>query len=127
MAADRVADDASLTEISAADSLASPRPHRTAEVPADGDEAAAIFTSGQMVGDRYRVVRPIASGGMGEVYEAEDCELGERVALKTIRRERADSPIAVERFKRELALARKVTHPNVCRVFDVGFHRAPGQ
>jgi eukaryotic-like serine/threonine-protein kinase len=92
--------------------------------PEDDSLPEAIFAAGQVVGNRYRVIRPVASGGMGEVYEAEDRELGERVALKTIRRERADSTTAIERFKRELALARKVTHPNVCRVFDVGFHHA---
>jgi TolB-like protein len=56
---------------------------------------------------------------MGEVYEAEDLELRERVALKTIRPEVAREEQALERFKREIHLARKVTHPGVCRVFDV--------
>jgi tetratricopeptide (TPR) repeat protein len=78
------------------------------------------------VAGRYRIVRFVAKGGMGEVYEAEDFELGERVALKTVRPEVAAQPGVVERFKREIQLARKVSHPSVCRTFDIGRHQAPG-
>jgi serine/threonine protein kinase len=77
------------------------------------------------VADRYRVIRRVAEGGMGEVYEAEDLELSARVALKTVRPDIAAQPRVVERFRREIALARRVTHPNVCRVFDLGFHGRP--
>jgi len=59
---------------------------------------------------------------MGEVYEAEDQELGERLALKVLKPEIAADAALVERFKREILLARRVTHPNVCRVFDLGRH-----
>src|SRR5438270_468992 len=80
------------------------------------------------VAGRYRIVRFLARGGMGEVYEAEDLELGEHIALKTLRTLAAssgssDSRAAYQqagRFKREVQLARKVTHPNVCRIFDLG-------
>ena len=89
-------------------------------------EIAAAFAPGQVLADRYRIVRFIAQGGMGEVYEAEDRELGERVALKTIRPEVAGQEGTLERFKREVQLARKVTHPNVCRLFDLGVHRIGG-
>jgi hypothetical protein len=85
---------------------------------------AVTFAPGDMVGERYRVVRYIARGGMGEVYEVEDTALHERIALKTIRPETAEDSRAIERFKREIHIARKITHPNVCRVFDLGFHRA---
>lgn len=84
------------------------------------DEPA--FSPGEMIGGRYRTVRFIARGGMGEVYEVEDLELRERVALKTVRAEVARDEVTVERFRREIQLARKVTHPNVCRIFDVAFH-----
>jgi eukaryotic-like serine/threonine-protein kinase len=84
------------------------------------------FTAGELLADRYRLVRFIARGGMGEVYEAEDLELKERVALKTVRWDVATDTLAVERFKREIQLARKVTHPNVCRIFDVSHHREEG-
>ena len=79
------------------------------------------FDAGRVVAGRYRIVRFIARGGMGEVYEAEDLELQGSVALKTIRPEVAEDAVAVERFRREIQIARKVTHPNICRVFDVSY------
>ena len=80
------------------------------------------FAEGTVVSGRYRVERFIASGGMGEVYAAKDLSLHESVALKTIRPELASKPEALLRFVRELRLARRVTHANVCRVFDIGEH-----
>lgn len=80
------------------------------------------FLPKTVLAGRFRVVRFVAAGGMGEVYEAEDLELGERVAIKTIRFEYSQHENATERFKREIQLARKVTHPNVCRTFDVFRH-----
>ncbi|MEM6792848.1 MAG: tetratricopeptide repeat protein [Acidobacteriota bacterium] len=84
-----------------------------------------ILQPGELIAERYRVVRFIAQGGMGEVYEAEDLELRQQVALKTVNASIGDEPAAVERFKREIALARLVTHPNVCRIFDLGQHAQP--
>jgi serine/threonine protein kinase/tetratricopeptide (TPR) repeat protein len=84
------------------------------------------YAAGDLLAGRYRLVRFIARGGMGEVYEAEDLELKERLALKTVRWDVALEALAVERFKREIQLARKVTHPNVCRIFDVSHHREEG-
>src|SRR5262249_27213509 len=80
---------------------------------------------GLVLAERFTIVRFIARGGMGEVYEAQDSELSERVALKTIRPDIADDPMALARFKREIQLARKVTHPNVSRIFDIVNHRWP--
>jgi len=80
------------------------------------------FVKGELLAGRFRIVRFVARGGMGEVYEAEDTELNERVALKTIRFEFAEEDRSAERFKREIQLARKVTHLNVCRTFDVFRH-----
>ena len=60
---------------------------------------------------------------MGEIYEAEDRTLRVRVALKVIRHEIAGDAMAMERFRREMLLARQVTHPNICRLFDVFVHR----
>ena len=82
------------------------------------------FVSGDFVAERFRITRFLARGGMGEVYEAEDIELHERVALKSIRSELLHDGKALDRFKREVYLARKVTHPNVCRIFDL--FRQPG-
>ena len=84
----------------------------------------STFRTGDLLCDRFRVVRFIARGGMGELYEAEDTELGEHVALKTIRPEIAADERANQRFKREVQLARKVTHPHICRIFDL-FHHVP--
>lgn len=61
---------------------------------------------------------------MGEVYEAEDKELDERVALKTARLDGSQTAQEIERFRREIQLARRVTHANVCRTFDVFRHIA---
>jgi tetratricopeptide (TPR) repeat protein len=92
--------------------------------PAAVDRTAPpAFQAEELIAGRWKIVRLIDRGGMGEVYEAEDLELGERVALKTVRPLLAGRIQAIERFKRETALARKVTHPNVCRIFDIGVHR----
>lgn len=88
-------------------------------------ESQQRFRDDDVLAGRFRIIRFIAAGGMGQVYEAEDTELRERVAIKTIRPEILSQPIAVSRFKREVHLARKVTHPNVCRIFDL-FRHKPG-
>jgi eukaryotic-like serine/threonine-protein kinase len=82
----------------------------------------AVFAPGQILAGRFKVICFVARGGMGEVYEAEDQELRERVAVKTARFESAQGAHEMERFRREIQLARKVTHPNVCRTFDVFRH-----
>jgi eukaryotic-like serine/threonine-protein kinase len=82
------------------------------------------LAEGELLAGRFRIVRFIAAGGMGEVYEAEDEELRERVAVKIIRAEVLAQPNAVTRFKREVHLARKVTHANVCRIFDLFRHQS---
>jgi tetratricopeptide (TPR) repeat protein len=74
------------------------------------------------VGGRYRVLRYLSQGGMGEVYEAQDLDLTEKVALKTLLPAIAEDESMVARFKREIALSRKIAHPNVCRVFDLARH-----
>jgi tetratricopeptide (TPR) repeat protein len=94
----------------------------TITAPGAPRPAPVRFAQGDLVANRYRIMRFIAQGGMGEVYEAEDITLGERIALKTVSAERVGDPRADEYFRRELLLARRVTHPNVCRLFDVGVH-----
>ena len=66
------------------------------------------FGSGEIILGRFRIIRPVGSGGMGDVYEAEDLQLG-RVALKTIRQDIASSPEAFGRFRQEVQLARKIS------------------
>jgi eukaryotic-like serine/threonine-protein kinase len=67
---------------------------------------------------RFRAVRRIDAGGMGEVWEADDTLLGRRVAIKVLVEELADDPVAVRRFRREARATAKLDHPNVIRVFD---------
>ncbi len=82
------------------------------------------LTPGQPFGTRYHLIRALGVGGMGAVYQAWDAELGVAVAIKVIRPEvMADPSAAAEverRFKRELLLARQVTHKNVVRIHDLG-------
>ncbi|MEP6652891.1 MAG: serine/threonine-protein kinase [Myxococcales bacterium] len=78
------------------------------------------LTVGAHLSGRYRVLRMVGRGGMGEVYEVEDELLRERVALKVLSAELEGNNRANRRLKRELGLARRITHPNVCRVFDLG-------
>lgn len=75
---------------------------------------------GARVARRYRVLRMLGRGGMGEVYEVEDELLHECVALKVLSAELQADDRANRRLKRELGLARRITHPNVCRMFDLG-------
>jgi tetratricopeptide (TPR) repeat protein len=89
-------------------------------VDAHGPTGAAQFAPGQPFGDRYTIVEEIGAGGMGHVYKAIDRQLGTTVALKLVRAAAAGQGLARERFRRELALAQAVTHPNVCRVHDLG-------
>src|SRR5262245_31827845 len=84
--------------------------------------AAPLLAPGTKLSGRYRISRFIAAGGMGEVYQAEDLALGTDVALKAIRPEVAARDSVMKRFRRETLLARRVTHPNVCRIFDLGHH-----
>lgn len=90
--------------------------------PALEEGPADPFAAGDLVADRYRIVRHVARGGMGLVYEAEDVELGGQVALKALRPEIALHTQNLARFRREIHLARRVTHPNICRLYDVGQH-----
>src|SRR5271155_4449356 len=83
------------------------------------------YVPGTTLAARYRIVSPIGKGGMGEVYRADDLKLGQTVALKFLPQSLARNEEALARFTREVRLARQVSHPNVCRVFDIG--EADGQ
>lgn len=87
--------------------------------------APPVFRPGQVVNGRFRIVRLQGRGGMGEVYEAWDERLRLRVGLKTIRREHAPNGDALQRFQREIRVAREVSHPNLCRVYDLLEHKEP--
>jgi tetratricopeptide (TPR) repeat protein len=81
-----------------------------------------IFSSGEFVAGRFRIVRPLGMGAMGEVYEGYDTEVHDRVALKTIRADAEPSGSFSDRFRQEIRIARQITHPNVCRIFDLYRH-----
>ncbi|MEO8347893.1 MAG: protein kinase [Acidobacteriota bacterium] len=84
--------------------------------PSAKDEAP--HSSGSILGGRYRVEQVLGYGGMGVVYRARDLKLDQEIALKRIRPDRF-SPERRETLRHEIILARKVTHENVCRVFDL--------
>ncbi|MCA9758106.1 MAG: tetratricopeptide repeat protein [Candidatus Eisenbacteria bacterium] len=77
---------------------------------------------GMEIASRYQIELHLASGGMGQVYRARDLALGLALAIKTIRPEIAANPAALRMFKQEILLARSISHPNVCRIFDLGCH-----
>jgi serine/threonine-protein kinase len=85
----------------------------------------ARFTPGTMLADRYRIVGLLGKGGMGEVYRADDLKLRQPVALKFLPEALSKDPKKLERFLHEVRVARQVSHPNVCRVYDIS--EADGQ
>ncbi len=78
------------------------------------------FIPGTLVAGRYRVIGLLGRGGMGEVYRATDLALAQSVALKILPEEAAANEVLLERFHNEVRVARQVSHPNVCRVYDIG-------
>jgi eukaryotic-like serine/threonine-protein kinase len=85
------------------------------------DGGTTTVQEAELVAGRYRIVRFVGGGGMGRVYEAFDTELDERVALKVLRAGLSDE--ALERFRREVKLTRRIQHRNVARMFDIGEHK----
>jgi serine/threonine-protein kinase len=84
------------------------------------DRAHGDFLPGAMLAGRYRIVGLLGRGGMGEVYRADDLKLGRPVALKFLPRELEADRDRLDRFLNEARVALTVTHPNVCRVHDIG-------
>ncbi len=99
-------------------------PNRPTSRPPSGSASDSFdhgrFAPGTLVGSRYRIVGRLGVGGMGEVYRADDLELGQSVALKFLSAEIETDAGRLERFLGEVRTARQVAHPNVCRVYDVG-------
>ena len=92
------------------------RPPSSAESrPSDGR-----FLPGSVITGRYRIINLLGKGGMGEVYRADDLTLGQPVALKFLPHRAGQDEGLLERFRNEVRIARRVSHPNVCRVYDVG-------
>ncbi|HLJ49823.1 MAG TPA: protein kinase [Bryobacteraceae bacterium] len=78
------------------------------------------FPLGTVLAGRYRIVGLIGQGGMGEVYRANEMKLGQPVALKFLPADTANNKELLARFHTEARIARQVSHPNVCRVYDIG-------
>ena len=78
------------------------------------------FLPGRLLAGRYRIIALLGKGGMGEVYRADDLTLGQPIALKFLPDEAARDQGLLDRFKNEVRIARRVSHPNVCRVYDLG-------
>jgi predicted Ser/Thr protein kinase len=104
----------------------SPLPPRFASALSSRTSSSADYMSegrflpGRLLAGRYRIIALLGKGGMGEVYRADDLTLGQPVALKFLPDDAARDQNLLERFKNEVRIARRVSHPNVCRVYDVG-------
>ena len=91
-----------------------------------GSAPAGRFEPGQIIAGRFAVVRYIARGGMGEVYEVEDRFLqGVHVALKVILPHIAEDAGSTHRFEQEVLLARRIIHPNLCPIYDISHCQDP--
>ncbi len=99
---------------------AQPTSPTVGRLDASASSAVAAFASGQLLAERYRIIGLIGRGGMGEVYRADDLKLGQAVSLKFLPPALASRAGFVERFHAEVRNARQVSHPNVCRVYDIG-------
>jgi serine/threonine-protein kinase len=78
------------------------------------------FLPGRLLAGRYRIIALLGQGGMGEVYRADDLTLGQPVALKFLMEDATQDASILERFRNEVRMSLRVSHPNVCRVYDVG-------
>ncbi len=106
----------------------SPKPPRTPPASSSSPTSSAAefllsegrFLPGRLLAGRYRIIALLGRGGMGEVYRADDLTLGQAVAMKFLPDEATRDEGLLERFRNEVRIARRVSHPNVCRVYDVG-------
>ncbi len=101
------------------DGSGAPSPHVARIISSDSVPAGG-FTPGTILADRYRIIGLLGRGGMGEVYRADDLKLGQPVALKFLPPKLAEDPVRRERFFAEVRITRQLSHPNICRVYDIG-------
>ncbi len=114
------------TDPGAAPTMTSPPVSRIGGGSGSGDDSDTSgfdhgrFAPGTRLGDRYRIVGRLGVGGMGEVYRADDLKLGQSVALKFLPAAVESDPARLERLTAEIRTARQISHPNACRVYDIG-------
>ena len=120
-------DDVATLDFATATSPLPPRPPSSSRNSSSRTSSSAEyqmsegrFLPGRLVAGRYRIIALLGKGGMGEVYRADDLTLGQAVALKFLPDEAARDEGLLDRFRNEVRIARRVSHPNVCRVYDVG-------
>jgi hypothetical protein len=118
---EKTAEQTGVTAVETPTAVASTMP----EVASQG--TGARIAAGTRIGERYVIGNYIASGGMGDVYEAVDAELRSKLAVKVIHSHLAADPAAIERVRREVTLARTVTDPHVCRIFDLAHAEVDGR
>ncbi|MBI3449028.1 MAG: protein kinase [Acidobacteria bacterium] len=99
--------------------------HRKSSASSGSPTSDGRFPPGTMLLDRYRIVGRLGRGGMGEVFRADDMKLGQPVALKFLPADLERGSSMLARFHHEVKIARQVSHPNVCRVYDIA--EADGQ
>src|ERR1017187_8585741 len=110
----------SIAEPVASESLMGNHADEISRVTSAAAEDEGRFVPGTLLGGRYRIIGLPGRGGMGEVYRATDLTLGQSVALKFLPEEASRNQRLLERFHGEVRVARLVSHPNVCRVYDIG-------
>jgi serine/threonine protein kinase len=117
-------DDVATMEYASAKSPRSPHPASSSTSRPPSSAAFSLnegrFLPGRLLAGRYRIIALLGKGGMGEVYRADDLTLGQPVAVKFLPEEASRDEGLLERFRNEVRIARRVSHPNVCRVYDVG-------
>jgi serine/threonine-protein kinase len=99
-------------------------PDNTKFCAADGSglraKSASADLVGQVVADRYHIIKKLGEGGMGAVYLGEHVKMGRKSAIKVMAAAMSQDPDAISRFNREASNASRISHPNVCQIYDFG-------
>ena len=116
---DTVLDETRLSPATTTPAPPTPTPTTTGWLTSSGAIDHGRFPPGTVLGGRYRVIGRLGRGGMGEVYRADDLKLGQPVALKFLPADVDRDPARLTQLHTEVRMARQVSHPNVCRVYDI--------
>jgi serine/threonine-protein kinase len=116
---DTVLDETRLSPAAATPAPPTPTPTTTGWLTSSGAIDHGRFPPGTVLGGRYRVIGRLGRGGMGDVYRADDLKLGQPVALKFLPPDVDRDPARLTQLHTEVRMARQVSHPNVCRVYDI--------